>query len=75
MTSETHSIPDWASRERESDLAWVQENRELFRAVASLGFEDVGRGAIVVDTTLQPTNPIFELRARTRYRSLLITDY
>ena len=53
MTAE-RGIPDWAKREREEDLAWVQENRELFWAVANLAFDDVGRGAIVVDTTLQP---------------------
>ena len=52
MTVENR-IPDWARQERTGDLAWVQANRELFWAVASLAFDDVGRGAIVVDTTLQ----------------------
>ena len=54
MTPDINTIPAWAQQERQGDLAWVQENRELFRAVASLAFEDVGRGAIVVDTTIQP---------------------
>ena len=54
MTPENNNIPAWAQQERQGDLAWVHENRELFRAVASLAFEDVGRGAIVVDTTIQP---------------------
>ena len=54
MRPETRYIPDWARQERDGDLAWIQENREVFWAVASLAVEDVGRGAIVVDTTLQP---------------------
>ena len=54
MTVETREIPDWAQQERQGDLVWIQQNREVFWAVASLAFEDVGRGAIVVDTTLQP---------------------
>ena len=32
----------------------IEQNREVFWAVVSLAFDDVGRGAIVVDTTLQP---------------------
>jgi hypothetical protein len=54
MSLENRSIPDWARQERGDDLAWIEQNREVFWAVASLSFDDVGRGAIVVDTTLQP---------------------
>lgn len=54
MTPEQSSIPGWARQERQGDLAWIQENREVFWAVANLAFDDVGRGAIVVDTTIQP---------------------
>jgi hypothetical protein len=54
MTSENNHIPDWAQQERQGDLSWIQENREIFWTVASLSFDGVGRGAIVVDTTLQP---------------------
>jgi hypothetical protein len=54
MTPESSTIPDWAQQERQGDLFWFQKNRELLWTVASLAFDDLGRGAIVVDTTLQP---------------------
>jgi hypothetical protein len=44
-------IPDWAKRERASDLAWLAENLHVFFPAARAGFEQVGRGAIVTDTT------------------------
>ena len=54
MTPEHHNIPDWAQRERQGDLGWIAENLNVFSAIASLAFEDEGRGAIVVDVTSQP---------------------
>src|SRR5574340_1829954 len=45
------SIPEWAQRERLSDLAWVGENMHLFWPAAQQGFQKAGRGAIVADTT------------------------
>lgn len=48
------SIPPWAERERASDLAWLQENLPQLWNVALLGFESLGRGAVTVDTTIQP---------------------
>ena len=47
-------IPNWARRERESDLGWVRENLHVFWPAATVAFKDIGRGAIVVDTTWQP---------------------
>ncbi len=46
------SIPEWASQERTQDLAWIQENLHIFFPAARQGFQDVGRGAIVSDTTV-----------------------
>jgi len=61
MTPESHNIPGWAHRERQADFAWVGENLHVFWTTAAAAFEDVGRGAIVVDTTVQsipgPGNP------------------
>jgi len=47
-------IPRWAERERASDLAWIQENLPQLWSAALLGFEMLGRGAVTVDTTVQP---------------------
>ena len=53
MTPEDHSIPAWARQERQADLGWIAENLDVFSAIASVAFENSGRGAIVVDTTSQ----------------------
>ena len=37
-----------------ADLGWLAENLDVFSAIASLAFEEEGRGAIVVDVTSQP---------------------
>jgi hypothetical protein len=55
MTPEHKNIPDWARREREADLEWIDEHLELFWMASALAFEDDGRGALVVDTTIQFT--------------------
>jgi len=54
MTPEYRDIPDWALRERQADLGWLAENLDAFWTAATTGFDDAGRGAIVVDTTLEP---------------------
>ena len=53
MPPEHRDIPDWAQRERQGDLGWIAENLDVFSAIASVAFENTGRGAIVVDTTSQ----------------------
>jgi hypothetical protein len=54
MTPENPNIPAWARQERQADLGWIAENLDMFSAIASLAFEEEGRGAIVVDVTSQP---------------------
>lgn len=53
MSKERH-IPEWAARERQSDLAWIRDNLHVFTPVAEKAFKQHGRGALVVDTTVQP---------------------
>lgn len=48
--SERGSIPEWALREREQDLAWIGENTHVLLPAAKLAFEESGRGAIIVET-------------------------
>ena len=48
------SLPEWAERERGSDLAWIGGNLHVLWPVARQGYDEFGRGAIVVDTTLRP---------------------
>lgn len=44
-------IPDWAKEERTRDLAWIGENIHVFFPAAQQGFAEVGRGALIADTT------------------------
>lgn len=44
-------IPDWAERERWADLAWIADNLPAFHSAASIAYEVLGRGAVVVETT------------------------
>ena len=53
MTPENRNIPGWAQRERQAALDWIRENLDVFWTTATAALEDAGRGAIVVDTTLQ----------------------
>jgi len=48
-------FPAWAQRERAGDLAWIRENLHVFWPAAQRACEELGRGAIVVDTTSRPT--------------------
>ncbi len=47
-------IPDWAQKERQGDMAWIRKNFHNFWPAATAAFKDMGRGAIIVDTTSQP---------------------
>jgi len=48
-------FPEWAEQERTGDLAWIGENLHILWPAAQIGYETVGRGAVVVDTTTRPT--------------------
>ncbi len=54
MTPEHRAIPDWAKRERARDMEWIGENLHIFWPAATAAYVQVGRGAIIVDTTQQP---------------------
>jgi hypothetical protein len=48
---EHESRPRWAEQERLLDLAWLGQELPVLWAVAQAGYEAVGRGAVVVDTS------------------------
>ena len=50
MTPERHHLPSWAQRERWNDLAWIALYLPDFHLAAGLGYQALGRGAIVIDT-------------------------
>lgn len=52
---ERRPIPAWAEREHREHMAWIAENLQDFWAVAKAGYEQEGRGALIVDTMVQPT--------------------
>lgn len=54
MAAERRDLPEWARRERQQDLSWIQENLDVFQFAAQIAFAGTGRGAIVIDTTIQP---------------------
>ena len=41
-------------RPRQSDLAWINQNRDIFWLSAATSFEEVGRGALLVDLRPEP---------------------
>ena len=45
------SISDWAECERWADLAWIADNLHAFHSTASIAYEVLGRGAVVVETS------------------------
>ena len=55
MKEEKPDLPAWALRERQSDLGWIAENLHVFLPVVESASDEIGRGAIVVDTTSRPT--------------------
>ena len=54
MTPENPTIPACAQRERQADFGWIRENLDVFWTTTTTALEDAGRGAIVVDISLQP---------------------
>jgi hypothetical protein len=41
-------------RPRQSDLAWINENLDIFWLSATTAFEEVGRGVLLVDLRQEP---------------------
>jgi hypothetical protein len=44
--------PPWAEQERLDDMAWLNENLPVFWPIAQSAYEEIGRGAIVTDLTV-----------------------
>lgn len=45
-------IPPEAEQERLDDMAWLNENLPVFWPIAQTAYEEIGRGAIVTDLTV-----------------------
>ncbi len=45
--------PDNKSGDRQRELAWVEQNRDIFWLISKVATDQVGRGSIVIDTTTQ----------------------
>ena len=41
-------------RTRQTDLAWIDQNRDIFWLSATTAFEEVGRGVLLVDLRQEP---------------------
>jgi hypothetical protein len=56
MTAEHHRkpLPDWARRERRGDMQWIGDNLHVLWPAATAAFAEQGRGALVVNTMVQP---------------------
>lgn len=46
-------LPEWAQRERWTDLAWLSDRLPLLHPLAGAAFDACGRGALLIDTTRQ----------------------
>lgn len=55
MTKERCRSPEEALQERKKDLDWIEENRDVFWLTATVAFEEIGRGAIVMDLAVEST--------------------
>ena len=53
MTAEQNNLPAWAERERWTDLAWISNHLPNFWSAAILSYQELGRGAIVVETNFR----------------------
>ena len=51
MGAEKTELTDWAAKEREADLDWIEENLHIFIPVAQSEYDENGRGAIIVNAS------------------------
>ena len=54
MMIERRQSPPQSPAERDHDLDWIAENRDVFWLSATTAFEEIGRGALLVDLIHEP---------------------
>ena len=54
MTNERRQSLNQSPSERRHDLDWIAENRDVFWLSATTAFEEIGRGALLVDLSHEP---------------------
>src|SRR5712691_5023115 len=68
-------MPEWAQRERASDLAWIRDNLHVLLPAAQQKYAEKGRGALLIDTLIVAThsggsgNPMFYLTEKALEKS------
>ncbi|MCC6457931.1 MAG: hypothetical protein IT328_23455 [Caldilineaceae bacterium] len=50
------NIPTEVERERLHDLAWLTDNLQALWPIAQAAYTEFGRGALVTDTTIEPSD-------------------
>ena len=54
MTHEHRQAAEQVRPEKERDLTWIAENQDIFWLSATVAYEILGRGALVVDLSSEP---------------------
>ena len=54
MTKERRQSLNQSPGERQRDMKWIDQNRDVFWLSATTAFEEIGRGALLVDLTHEP---------------------
>jgi hypothetical protein len=49
MTTERHPAANQSPSEKQQDLEWIDQNRDIFWLSSTTAYEEIGRGVLLVD--------------------------